>query len=106
MLFRSGEKINLSITVKNSGQSKGQEVVQCYIRDLESSIDRPHQELKAFQKITLEVGESKSIDILLDETSLSFFDSGSNDWVTEPGQFEILIGSSSRDIRSKKIINF
>ena len=102
----SGEKINLSITVKNSGQRKGQEVVQCYIRDLESSIDRPHQELKAFQKITLEASESKPIDILLDETALSFFDPGSNDWVTEPGQFEILIGSSSRDIRSRKIINF
>ena len=102
----SGEKINLSITVKNSGQRKGQEVVQCYIRDLESSIDRPYQELKAFQKITLEASESKPIDILLDETALSFFDPGSNDWVTEPGQFEILIGSSSRDIRSRKIINF
>ena len=102
----SGEKINLSITVKNSGQRKGQEVVQCYIRDLESSIDRPYQELKAFQKITLEASESKPIDILLDETALSFFDPGSNDWITEPGQFEILIGSSSRDIRSRKIINF
>ena len=102
----SGEKIYLSITVKNSGQRKGQEVVQCYIRDLESSIDRPYQELKAFQKITLEASESKPIDILLDETALSFFDPGSNDWVTEPGQFEILIGSSSRDIRSRKIINF
>ena len=102
----SGEKINLSITVKNYGQRKGQEVVQCYIRDLESSIDRPYQELKAFQKITLEASESKPIDILLDETALSFFDPGSNDWVTEPGQFEILISSSSRDIRSRKIINF
>jgi beta-glucosidase len=73
---------------------------------LESSIDRPYQELKAFQKITLEASESKLIDILLDETALSFFDPGANDWVTEPGQFEILIGSSSRDIRSRKIINF
>ena len=81
-------------------------MVQCYIRDLESSIDRPYQELKAFQKITLEASESKPIDILLDETALSFFDPRSNDWVAEPGQFEILVGSSSRDIRSKKIINF
>ena len=95
-----------SITVKNSGQRKGQEVVQCYIRDLESSIDRPHKELKAFQKVALESGESKPIDILLDETALSFFDPESKRWVAEPGQFELLIGSSSRDIRSRKIIDY
>jgi beta-glucosidase len=73
---------------------------------LQSSLDRPHQELKAFQKVTLESGESKTINILLDETALSFFDPGSMRWVVEPGQFEILISSSSRDIRSRKIIKF
>ena len=102
----SGEKINLSITVKNSGQRKGKDVVQCYIRDMESSIDRPNKELKAFQKVTLEPNESKLIKISLDETALSFFDPGYNRLVVEQGKFEILIGSSSRDIRSRKIVNF
>ncbi len=105
-IVSAGGKINFSFTLRNSGQRKGQEVVQCYIRDLQSSLDRPFQELKAFQKITLASGESKTINILLDETALSFFDPGSMRWVVEPGQFEILISSSSRDIRSRKIIKF
>ena len=105
-IISAGGKINFSFTLRNSGQRKGQEVVQCYIRDLQSSLDRPFQELKAFQKITLASGESKTINILLDETALSFFDPGSMRWVVEPGQFEILISSSSRDIRSRKIIKF
>ena len=102
----SGEKIDLSITVKNSGQRKGKDVIQCYVRDLESSIDRPNKELKAFQKVTLEPNESKLIKFSLDETALSFFAPDYNSWIVEQGKFEILIGSSSRDIRSRKIINF
>ena len=98
--------VEINFTVKNTGEIKGQEVVQCYVRDLDSSLDRPLKELKAFYKVSLLPGESSTVDISLDASSFSFFDDRINKWIIEPGKFEIMIGSSSKDIRLKQIINF
>ena len=103
---QSLENIVINFTVKNIGQTKGQEVVQCYIRDIDSSLDRPFKELKAFHKLDLLPGESKTVNLSLDSTSFSFFDDRINKWTAESGKFEIMIGSSSKDIRLKQIINY
>ena len=103
---QSLDKIELNFSVKNIGKIKGQEVVQCYVRDISSSLDRPLKELKAFHKVSLFPGESKTVNLSLDKSSFSFFDDRINKWIAEPGNFEILIGSSSKDIRLKQIINY
>jgi beta-glucosidase len=103
---QSLDNIELSFSVQNTGKVKGQEVVQCYVRDISSSLDRPLKELKEFQKISLLPGESKMVNLSLDKSSFSFFDDHINKWIIEPGDFEILIGSSSKDIRLKQTINY
>ena len=103
---QSLDNIELNFSIKNIGKVKGQEVIQCYVRDVNSSLDRPIKELKAFQKISLLPEESKIVNLSLDKSSFSFFDDRINKWIAEPGSFEILIGSSSKDIRLKQIINY
>jgi beta-glucosidase len=68
-------------------------------------VDRPIKELKAFKKLHLKKGEKKTIEFKLTERAFAFWDSVSKDWKLEPGEFEILIGKSSKDIILKKIIN-
>ncbi len=94
-----GEPVSVSVTVTNTGAQAGKEVVQLYVGDTESSLARPPKELKGFEKIHLEPGESKTIDFTLDQRALSFYDPAQKQWVAEPGEFEVLVGSSSRDIR-------
>jgi beta-glucosidase len=94
-----GEPVSVSVTVTNTGAQAGKEVVQLYVGDTESSLARPPKELKGFEKIHLEPGESKTVDFTLDQRALSFYDPVQKQWVAEPGEFEVLIGSSSRDIR-------
>jgi beta-glucosidase len=91
--------------IENTGKLAGSEVVQIYIRDIESSIDRPEKELKAFKKLFLNPGEKKSVEIRIAKDDLSFFSEELKKWVFEPGEFEILVGSSSRDIRLKALID-
>lgn len=97
-------RVRVSLDVKNAGARAGKEVVQLYVRDLESSVDRPVHELKGIRKISLEPGETKKVTFEIDRRSLSFFDPKKNQWVAEPGQFEIQVGASSRDIRQKGIL--
>jgi hypothetical protein len=78
----------------------GEEIVQLYLRDLVSSIARPVQELKDFKKIKIQAGKSETIKFLIDKEKLSFFNQQLQ-WVAEPGEFEVMIGASSRDIRLK-----
>lgn len=94
-----GSRVPISLTVTNTGARAGEEVVQLYVGDPEASLPRPPKELKAFQKVFLQPGESREVDFELDERSLAFFDPGQGSWVAEPGEFEILVGASSRDIR-------
>lgn len=91
--------LSVTLNVKNTGKLKGSEVVQLYIKDLQSSIDRPEKELKGFKKISLEPGEEKTIEMTIDKKALSFFDPKIKEWVAENGEFEIMVGSSSQDIK-------
>lgn len=93
------QSVTATVTVRNTGNRPGAEVVQLYVKDIQSSVERPEKELKAFQKILLQPGESKDIIITLPVDAFRFFDEKKMEWVLEPGQFQIMAGSSSRDIR-------
>jgi beta-glucosidase len=101
--MRAGEKINVSLDIKNTGPRQGKEVVQLYIRDVKSSLTRPPKELKGFRKVNFLSGETKTVDFVLDEEALSFYDPQACRWVAEPGEFEVQVGSSSRDIRARQV---
>lgn len=98
--IKAGDQLGVSVTVKNTGKYNGEEIVQLYIRDKVGSIVRPVKELKDFLKIQLKAGESKTIQFSIDKEKLSFYNQ-KLEWVAEPGEFEIMIGASSRDIRLK-----
>ncbi len=97
--YSPGVQINIQVDVTNTGVRSGQEVVQLYLRDIESSLVRPQKELKAFVKIKLEPGQTRTVSLALQEQDLAFYDDAQNIWLTEPGEFEVLIGRSASDIR-------
>jgi beta-glucosidase len=92
--------IDVSVNISNTGKYAGEEIVQLYLRDLVGSIVRPVKELKDFKKIHLNVGETKSIQFIIDKEKLSFYNQ-KLEWVAEPGDFDLMIGASSKDIRLK-----
>ena len=94
------DSVMVSVDVTNSGKVAGQEVVQLYVRDEASRLDRPYQELKGYQKVALSPGESKTVRFTLDRRALSAYDPMRKSWLAEPGRFSIGIGASSRDIRA------
>jgi beta-glucosidase len=96
------EQMQIHCTIENSGNMAGAEVVQLYIKDEKASVDRPEKELKGFQKVYLQPGEQKEITFKIDQNVLSFYDTITHSWVAEPGKFQVLIGSSSRNIRLQK----
>jgi beta-glucosidase len=98
---KKGANLDVRVTVKNTGPVAGKEVVQIYVADPVSSLPRPPKELKGFANVELQPGECKILSFELDQRALSFFDPHKMTWVAEPGTFEILAGSSSRDIRLK-----
>ncbi len=91
----------ITVPVTNVGKVKGKEVVQLYVSDVKSSVDRPVKELKGFSKVELAPGETQQVSITVKGSDLGYFDADSHQWVVEPGVFEALVGSSSADIRSK-----
>ena len=91
--------VTATFNVKNTGAVAGAEIAQLYVADKESTIFRPVQELKGFQKIWLEPGETKEVSITLDKRAFAFFNVNTNDWCVESGKFDILVGASSRDIK-------
>lgn len=95
------DKITFSVKVKNTGKRDGQEIIQLYINDVKSTLERPEKELKGFEKVALKAGEEKTVNFTIDKSALSYFDDKKHDWVAEPGDFEAIIGASSSDIRSK-----
>jgi beta-glucosidase len=97
----SGKPVEVSLRVRNSGSRPGAEVVELYLHDGHSSVDRPIQELKGFRRVDLAPGESKDVHFMLDRNAMAFYSVAKKAWVTEPGQFDVLVGSSSRDIRTK-----
>ncbi len=92
----------VSVEVTNTGDRKGAEVVQMYIRDDYSSVTRPVKELKGFEKIWLEPGESKKVSFTIEPELLAFYDIDYN-WIVEPGDFTIMVGSSSETNESIKL---
>ena len=97
--FGPGDEIVVSVDVTNSGERAGQEVVQLYVHDVESRLVRPLRELKAFAKVALAPGETQTVTLTLTGQSLAYYDPAVGDWMTEPGDFTVLVGSSSRDMR-------
>lgn len=106
-LTEENEKINATVKFKvtNIGEKEGAEVAQVYVNDVESSVKRPVIELKGFEKVRLMPGESKEVTINLDKKSFAFYSDEENSWILEDGKFNILIGSSSTDIRLEESIN-
>jgi beta-glucosidase len=97
--IKPGESLSVEVQIKNIGRREGAEVVQLYIQDVRASLPRPVKELKGFEKVTLRPGQAKVLRIDLDARSMSFYDPAQKRWIIEPGQFKVLVGSSSRDIR-------
>ena len=95
--LKPDSKLEASVTVSNTGNYDGEEVVQLYVRDLVGSVTRPVKELKGFQKIMLKKGESKTVTFEIDTGDLSFYNYNL-DFVYEPGDFEVFIGGNSRDV--------
>ncbi len=93
--FSNDEIVTILVEITNTGSTAGSEIVQLYVRDVSSSVVRPLKELKGFQKVTLESGESKIVEFPLNVDALKFYDVGQKSWQAEAGEFEILIGSSS-----------
>ncbi len=101
-------KISAMVTadITNTGSRDGDEVVQLYIHDVKSSVHRPVKELKDFRRIYLNSGETRKVSFILEEDAFSFWDDRKKEWIAEPGEFEIKIGSSSEDIRLQGIMQF
>ena len=93
--FSNGETISASVSVSNTGKVKGREVVQLYIQDKYATATRPVKELKGFEIIDLDPGESKTVEFIINEKLLEFYN-GSNEWTTEKGEFNVFIGNSSQ----------
>ena len=89
----------VTVKVKNTGPRDGAEVVELYVHDGHSKIDRPVHELKGFERVELKAGESKQVQFDLDRNALSYWSPEKKDWVADPGTFEVQVGASSRDIR-------
>ena len=99
---RKDDTITVSMTVKNTGKYKGDEVVQLYVNDVKSSVKRPIKQLVGFDRVSLKVGEAKTISFEVSKDKLMFWDEESNQWVFEAGKFEFMLGASSSDIRLNK----
>jgi beta-glucosidase len=95
------ELLKVRVDVTNTGKVSGQEVVQLYVRDVHATLARPEKELKGFAKVDLAPKQTRTITFTLDREAFWYFDVSRNEWAIEPGDFEILIGASSRDIRLK-----
>ncbi|RBP25239.1 MULTISPECIES: glycoside hydrolase family 3 C-terminal domain-containing protein [Bacillus] len=92
------DTVSISVNVKNTGSIAGKEIVQLYIKDVESSMTRPEKELKGFEKVELQPGEEKTVSFTLNKRSFAYYNVELKDWHVETGEFEILVGKSSKEI--------
>lgn len=99
-------KLTVTFNLTNTGQRSGAEIIQLYLHDVEAPVPRPPKELKGFQKIYLAVGETKAVNFEISKQDLAYFDEKSNTWVAGDGNFEVLIGSSSRNILLKGTFHY
>lgn len=103
--IKDTDELKVQVTVRNTGRRAGKEVVQLYISAEDSCVVRPVKELKGFEKIHLEPGESKIVEFTLNKRSFAYFNTEINDWFAETGNYNILIGSSSAEILLKEQIH-
>ncbi|MCL6605214.1 MAG: glycoside hydrolase family 3 C-terminal domain-containing protein [Paenibacillus sp.] len=103
--IKDTETVQVSVTVTNTGNYPGKEIVQLYVSDVESSMIRPLQELKGFTKLELQPGEQKEVTFELNKRSFAYYNVNIGDWHVESGNFMIDVGSSSRDIRLSATID-
>ena len=96
--IHAGEKLRVRFEIANTGKCAGAEAAQLYLRDVKPREARPLKELKGFAKVFLEPGQSKTVEIELGPEAFSYFHPKQNAWLADPGTFEVLIGSSSRDV--------
>jgi beta-glucosidase len=94
-------ELAVTLNVTNTGSRTGQEIVQLYVHDVNSSLSRPEKELKGFAKVTLQPGETRTVTLTLGMRQLAYYDDAKAAWVAEAGEFEVLVGSSSQDIRGR-----
>jgi beta-glucosidase len=95
------QPVEVSLSLRNSGSRAGAEIVELYVHDGHSSVDRPIKELKGFRRVELAPGETKAIRFTLDRSAFAYYSTAKKDWVAEPGEFQILVGASSQDIKLK-----
>ena len=100
-LIHTNDSLTINLSITNKGNRAGAEVVQLYIRDVQSRLPRPKKELKGFQKVYLKPGEKKELSFTINKASLSYFDPNQHEWIVEPGKYEAWIGTSSEDIKEK-----
>lgn len=98
--YRAGDKIEVSLKLKNSGKKDGMETVQLYVSDLDPKVMKAAKELKAFKKVMVPAGKEVEVKMEVDASNLSYFDEKSMQWVLSPGKYKLMAGSSSRDIRN------
>ena len=100
-----GDELLVSVDIKNIGKLDGDEVLQLYVKDLESDKWMPVKQLRKFQRVSLKKGETKTINFKLDiSKDFRYYDSMERKYMVEPGDFEIQVGASSQDIRLKKLV--
>ncbi len=97
--FNDTDTVMVSIDILNTGQCTGREIVQLYVRDKTNQVQRPLKELKGFESVLLEPGETKKISFALDKRSFAYYETTIEDWYVPSGIYEVMVGSSSRDIR-------
>lgn len=100
-----GSQVVVEFDISNTGSYSGKEIAQIYVSDLKASAPRPTQELKGFEKVSLEAGERKTVRLELTKSAFSFWNDQTKEWILEPGEFQLSIGASSRDIRLSSKIN-
>ena len=102
--FRDVDGVTVSVDVTNTGKVAGKEIVQVYVHDHKSGLVRPPKELKAFAKVALKPGETKTVSLHLDFHAFAYYHPAYRQWITEDGEFDLLIGASSADIRCTQTV--
>jgi beta-glucosidase len=102
---RADGEIVVSVDITNAGKRRGDEVVQLYVKHLNSKVDRPLKELKGFRRITLAPNETRTVQIPLKAQALAYWDAGKKSWVVEPDRVKLMVGSSSADVKLEKTID-
>jgi len=97
--------VTVSVDVKNTGSRAGDEVVQMYVKRLESAVERPIKELRGFERIPLRPNETRTVRLPLKGADLTYWDAAKQSFVVEPGSVRIMLGASSADVRLEKTID-